>query len=316
MANLAAIRKRIASVTSTRQITSTMEMVARTKIHRAQGRVERAEPYAKAMRALLSNLADKYAEPVPLATPHDEIRRSLVILIGSDRGLAGHFNHDIIRRGESLINSLRAEGKEVDLILCGKVLINYFTYRNEKPVLAFRDLSEKPHVDESNTIAEYLVNQYLDNKIDEVFALYNHHRKQSIEQIPVQWRLMPIDMTIFENQRVQIGRQGISERDPRLKNLEGPINYEPSREFVLERLLPEYLSGYLYYMLINSAAGEQVSRQAAMKNATDNADDILHDLHLLYNHVRQDAITTEINEIVGGAEGLTDVDDRRSRRMQ
>ena len=241
MANLAAIRKRIASVTSTRQITSTMEMVARTKIHRAQGRVERAEPYAKAMRALLSNLADKYAEPVPLATPHDEIRRSLVILIGSDRGLAGHFNHDIIRRGESLITSLRAEGKEVDLILCGKVLINYFTYRKEQPVLAFRDLSEKPHVDESNTIAEYLVNQYLDN----------HHRKQSIEQIPVQWRLMPIDMTIFENQRVQIGRQGISERDPRLKNLEGPINYEPSREFVLERLLPEYLSGYLYLSLIH-----------------------------------------------------------------
>lgn len=303
MASLQALRKRIASVTSTRQITSTMEMVARTKIPRAEARIKRAEPYARAMRELLTNLTDPHGEPVPLATPHDEERNALVIVVSADRGLAGRFNVSVLKQAEELIVRLRTAGKHVDLAVSGKVGIRYFEYRGEKPVMAFRDCSENPRTEIADTISDYMVNHYLDGSLDECWAVYNHH-KNAVEQIPVLWQLMPIDMGMFSSQRVQLGNIGISAPDPRLKHMEGKVNYEPSREFVLERLLPEYLAGYLFYMLINSSAGEQVSRQAAMRSATDNADEILEDLHLLYNHLRQDSITNEINEIVGGAEAL------------
>ncbi len=305
MATLHDISRRIASVDSTRKITSTMEMVARTKIFRAQRRVHRAEPYARFMREMLTNMADEYAEPVPLATPHDEVKNTLIIVIASDRGLCGHFNNDVLRLAEQRIRTCQKEGKHFELILCGKVAVNFFKYKGYTPVQAFIDQSASPTVEQADGIADYLVESYLGNTIDEVFAIYNHHRG-ALTQIPVEWRLMPIDMAAFDPHHVHFGRGGISDRDPRLKHLMGRIEYEPNREYVLERMLPEYLSGYVYYMLINSAAGEQVARQVAMRSATDNADEILGELRLLYNHMRQDAITTELNEIVGGEEALED----------
>lgn len=312
MATLHDISRRISSVASTRKITATMEMVAKTKIFRSQRRVSRAKPYARFMREMLTNMADKYAEPVPLATPHDEVKTSLIIVITSDRGLCGHFNNDVLRLTEKRIRTCQREGKRYELILCGKVAVNFFKHHDVEPVQSFTDLSASPTVEQADAIADYLVEYYLAGAIDEVFAIYNHHRG-ALTQIPVEWRLMPIDMAAFDPHHVRFGR-GISDRDPRLKHLLGPIEYEPSREYVLERMLPEYLAGYLYYMLINSAAGEQVARQVAMSSATDNADEILDTLKLLYNHMRQDAITTELNEIVGGEEALDDELRPRARK--
>lgn len=280
-----------------------MEMVAKTKIFRAQRRVDRSEPYARFMREMLTNMAEEYAEPVPLATPHDETKNTLIIVIASDRGLCGHFNNDIIRMAEARMRACEEQGKTFQLILCGKVVVNYFKYRGFTPIQAFTDLSASPTVEQADAIADYLVHSYLAGEIDEVYATYNHHRGV-LTQIPVEWRLMPIDMSAFDPHHVRLGSEGITGRDPRLSHMRGRINFEPSREFVLERMLPEYLAGYLYYMLINSAAGEQVARQVAMQSATENADDILSELKLIYNHMRQDAITTEINEIVGGQDGL------------
>lgn len=305
MPTLHDISRRISSVTSTRKITATMEMIAKTKIYRSQRRVKRAKPYARFMREMLSNMADKYAEPVPLATPHDEIKHTVVIVITSDRGLCGHFNNDVLRLAEKRIATCSREDKEVGLILCGKVAVNFFRARGYTPIQAFVDQSASPTVEQADAVADYLVEYYLANEVDEVFAIYNHHRG-ALTQIPVEWRLMPIDMAAFDPHHVRFGRSGISDKDPRLKHLMGRIDYEPNREYVLERMLPEYLAGYLYYMLINSAAGEQVAREVAMRSATDNADEILSELKLLYNHMRQDAITTELNEIVGGEEALED----------
>lgn len=305
MPTLHDISKRIDSVASTRKITSTMEMVARTKIHRAQERVRRARPYARFMREMLSNMADKYAEPVALATPHDEVRTSVIIVITSDRGLCGHFNHDVIKLADKQIALCKDAGKRVELILCGKVAMRYYAHRGHPTTRSFWNQSASPTVEQANAIADLLVENYLSGAIDEAFAIYNHHRG-SLVQIPVQWRLMPIDMAAFDPHHIRFDQGGISDKDPRLKNMMARIEYEPNREYVLERLLPEYLSGYLFYMLINSAAGEQVARQLAMSTATDNADDLLGTLKSLYNHIRQEAITTELNEIVGGSENLED----------
>ncbi|WP_251197253.1 ATP synthase F1 subunit gamma [Anaerotardibacter muris] len=305
IATLHDIARRINSVDSTRKITATMEMVAKTKIYRSARRVARAKPYARFMREMLTNMADRYDEPVPLATPHDETKRAMIIVITSDRGLCGHFNNDAIRLAEMRIRHCQEASIECDLILCGKVAVNYFKYRGFEPIQSFTDLSASPTVEQADGIADYLVRSYLANTIDEVYAIYNHHRG-ALVQIPVEWKLMPIDMAAFDPHHVDFGLGGISDRDPRLKHMMGRINYEPSREYVLERLLPEYLAGYIYYMLINSAAGEQVARQVAMRSATDNADDILRELRLVYNHVRQDSITTELNEIVGGEEALAE----------
>lgn len=197
----------------------------------------------------------------------------------------------------------QSRGCGVEVIACGKIAINYFAYRGLRPVIAFRDLSGDPRPEQADTIADYLVEAYLSGKIDEVYAFYNHAR-DVYKQIPAMWKIMPIDMNMFFEQQMAGNAQGISDYDPKLTHLQGYINYEPSREAVLDRLLPEYLNGYLNYMLINSAAGEQAARQIAMHNATENAEELLDELNLSYNHVRQNTITTEITEISSGADAL------------
>lgn len=304
MATLHDIQKRITSVTATHQITSTMEMISRTKIKRAKRRVDRAEPYAREMRKLLTVLSDPNGEPVALATPHDSVRKVVLVVITSDRGLAGQFNNNILQLAQRTLKKYEQRECQVEIIACGKVGINYFTYRGYKPVIAFRDLSGDPRPEEADTIADYLVDAYLSGTIDEVYAFYNHS-KNLYEQVPAMWKIMPINMNMFFEQRMAGNAQGIADQDPQLKQLQGYINYEPSREAVLSKLLPDYLNGYLNYMLINSAEGEQAARQIAMHNATENARELLDDLKLIYNHVRQNAITTEITEISSGAEALT-----------
>ena len=304
MATLHDIQKRISSVTATYQITSTMEMISRTKIMRAKRRVDRAEPYAREMRQLLRTLSNPNGEPVALATPHDSVKTVALVVITSDRGLAGQFNNSILHMAQRTLNQCRAMGCQVEIIACGKIGINYFTYRGYKPVIAFRGLSGDPRPEEADTIVDYLVDSYLSGQIDEVYAFYNH-AKEIYKQVPAMWKIMPIDMNMFFEQQMAGSAHGISDNDPRLAEMQGYINYEPNREAVLDRLLPDYLNGYLNYMLINSAEGEQAARQIAMHNATENAQELLDELKLAYNHVRQNTITTEIAEISSGADSLT-----------
>ena len=200
MGNLHDISRRISSVASTRKITSTMEMVAKTKIYRSQRRVSRAEPYARVMREMLTNMAEEYADPVPLATPHDDIRHNAIIVITSDRGLCGHFNNDVLRLAEKRVRTCEQEGKQVSLILCGKVAVNFFKHKGYTPIQSFIDQSASPTIEQADAIADYLVEYYLANELDEAFALYNHHHG-ILSQTPVEWRLMPIDMAAFDADR-------------------------------------------------------------------------------------------------------------------
>lgn len=305
MANLHDIERRINSVESTKQITRTMQMVAAAKIRHSMERVEHATPYRNAMYELLSNLSLLGETNAVLTKPHDEIKNTLLIVVTSDRGLAGGFNSSVLRRADKIMKECKAEGKNVTVAACGKKAIAYFKYRNADTVLAFRDLSADPRVEESDTLTDYCIEKYTAGELDEVFVLYNHS-KNAAEQQLIEEVLLPINLASFRPEGAVFNYGAITETDQDDVDLQGSFEYEPDETEVLDQLLPEYMAGYLFYVLIDSAAAEQAARRNAMKNATDNANDMIETLNRVYNRVRQGAITTELNEIVGGAEALED----------
>lgn len=309
MPNLHDIERRINSVSSTKQITRTMEMVAAAKIRRASERVMNALPWESAVSDMLISTA-KYAplNAEPLLMTHDEVKRSLVIVVTSDRGLAGGFNSNVLRHAEKLIKEKERQGIEVEVIACGKKAIGYFSYRGIKPVFEFRDLSADPTYEQAAQISQYAGDGYHYGRLDEVIIVFNH-AKNAAEQTLIEQQVLPINMQRFSD---LLGLKP-KEKDPyeflKTKDLEsipGDIDFEPSAESVMFYLMRAYLRNTFYYALIDSAAGEQGARRNAMKSATDNANEMVETLTRVYNRVRQGAITTEINEIVGGAAALED----------
>ena len=293
MPNLHDIERRINSVQSTKKITRTMEMVAAAKIRFASERVEKATPYSDSMAEMLADVATRVGgSENALLTKHDEVKNVLLVVIVSDRGLAGGFNSNILRLAEHFIKDKTAAGAQVHVAACGKKAIGYFTYRDITPVLEFAGLSADPTVEEAMTIAQYAISGYVEGNLDEVVLLYNHP-KNAAEQVVRQESLLPVDASA-------LSREGYG------AEAAGDVDFEPSAEAVLDRLLPAYVRTMVYHALIDSAAGEQGARRNAMKAATDNANEMAETLTRMYNRVRQGAITTEINEIVGGAAALED----------
>lgn len=333
MPNLKDIEKRINSVNSTKQITRTMEMVAAAKIRRATERMVAATPYADSMVETLGYLATRTKGlDNPLLQEHDEIKNVLIVVVVSDRGLAGGFNSNVFRHIENLVKRKRAEGAEVQVAACGKRAIAYFNYRKIKTVLEFRDISADPTPDEAATLSSYAISGYQDGSLDEVIVVYNH-AKNAAEQTLREEQILPIDTSHFEAGRigsasglgmessdalagdaraaavqaatesvVAAARATAAETSPAIK--QGDVAFEPGEETVLNGLLPAYVRTVFYHALIDSAAAEQGARRTAMKSATDNANEIHDTLNRIYNRVRQGAITTEISEIVGGAAAL------------
>lgn len=293
MPNLHDIQRRINSVQSTKKITRTMEMIAAAKIRSASERCEKATPYSESMAEMLADVASRVGgNENALLQKRDEVKNVLLIVVVSDRGLAGGFNSNILRQAEHYIKDMNAAGANVHVAACGKKAIGYFTYRNVKPVLEFAGLSADPTVEEAMTIAQYAISGYEEGALDEVVLLYNHP-KNAAEQVVRQEDLLPVDASAL----AASAEEGESS---------GDVDFEPSAEAVLDRLLPAYVRTMVYHALIDSAAGEQGARRNAMKAATDNANEMAETLNRMYNRVRQGAITTEINEIVGGAAALED----------
>ncbi len=306
MPNLHDIERRINSVTSTKQITRTMEMVAAAKIRRASERVENALPWACSISDMLISTA-KYAplSSEPLLQVHDEVKRALVVVVASDRGLAGGFNSSVLKHADKLIHRLESEGVEVEVAACGKKAIGYFNYRGIKPVFEFAGHSADPTYEEAAELSLYTGDGYHYDKLDEVFIVYNH-AKNAAEQTLVEQQVLPIKEESYAdllglNEGENVFKQFL-EQD--LEKLPGDVDFEPDAESVMFYLMKAYLRNCFYYALIDSAAGEQGARRNAMKSATDNANEMVSTLTRLYNRVRQGAITTEINEIVGGAAAL------------
>lgn len=307
MPNLHDIERRINSVSSTKQITRTMEMVAAAKIRRATEHAENALPWANIISNMLISTA-KYAplDTEPTLQKHEELKKAVVVVVTSDRGLAGGFNSNVLRHAEKVIKEKERQGIEVEVIACGKKAISYFTYRGIKPVFEFRNLSADPTYEEAAEISQYTGDGYHYGRNDEVILIFNH-AKNNAEQTLIQQQVLPVDLTPYAD---ILGLKPKEEdvfdyfREKDLESLPGDIHFEPDAETCLFELMKAYLRNTYYYALIDSAAAEQGARRSAMKSATDNANEMVETLTRLYNRVRQGAITTEITEIVGGAAAL------------
>lgn len=290
MTKVREIKRRIKSVDSTQQITKTMEMVAAAKIRKAQEGIESARPYAMKMMEVLSDVAQYVGEGEhPLLEIHPSIEKVLVLALTSDRGLCGPFNTNIIRATEEIIARESKAGKKVELILVGRKGVSYFTYIGHKPLNQYQGFSDSPTVESAREISKKLMSMYTALETDQVYLVFNHF-KSVVEQSPVEYQLLPIQ------------EESVSEEPERI--LKGEYLFEPGAAEVLYRLLPSYIEALIYRALLESAASEHGARRTAMKNATDNAAEMINELTISFNRARQAIITQEISEIVGGAEAL------------
>jgi F-type H+-transporting ATPase subunit gamma len=250
-----------------------------------------------------------------------------VVVVVSDRGLAGGFNSNVLRAADRFIAKMKASGLECEIITCGKKALGYFNYRNLPVALSFKDQSADPTVDQAREIASFLIDSYVNNKIDQVVIFYNH-AKNVADQVPRTEQVLPIesvsyhevgeaeDGAVYLDESAKAAAAGASEKLAQARQrveaassadaLQGNFDYEPSMEAVLNELLPAYVETRIFHALLDSAAGEQGARRKAMKAATDNATEMVTTLTRIFNRARQGAITTEITEIVGGAAALED----------
>jgi F-type H+-transporting ATPase subunit gamma len=281
------LKGRIKSVENTRKITRTMEMVATSKMKRAQDRVVAARPYAHALADVISSLySPDLAERFPLLRQPAEQRRVALIVLTSNRGLAGAFNANLIKEARNKIAELERAGAQVDVHVIGKKGLGYFKYVGRALASQRIDVTDKPTAENAAEIVDALMADYIAAKLDGVYVTYS--KFNSVLSTPATTdQILPV--TPPEK------KEGAAERDYLLF---------PSAEAILTELLPSYVRNAVYRALVETVAGEQAARRTAMKNATDNASDIITILRRTYNRARQAQITQEIAEIVGGAAAL------------
>ena len=301
------LKGRIRSVQNTRKITKTMELVATSKLKRAQDRIIAARPYAEALREVLADLyapdlADRFPllrRPAPPAKGGP--RRAALILLTSNRGLAGGFNSNLIKEARRRIESLEAEGYTVDLHGVGKKGIGFFKYLGRKLAQERLDVGDRPTAEHAAQIVEPLIEAYARGELASV-DLVQARFISALQTPPATIRILPV-ATAGTRESGEAGKDAEHEqRRPSGKT----ANYilSPNAEAILEQLLPLYVRNMVYRGLVETAAAEHGARRTAMKNATDNAGEILELLKRTYNRQRQAQITQEIAEIVGGAAAL------------
>jgi len=290
------LKRRIRSVTKTRQITRTMEMVSTSKLKRATDRVYAARPYAESLMGVIGRLIDpELQERYALLRKPETVRRAAVVLITSNRGLAGAFNVNLIREARRLMDRLRGQNVEVELHAIGRKGISFFRFRRESMASTRTDITDRPSVEDADTVIEPLRERFERGELDEVYVVYAQFRS-ALSTPPGVMRLLPVQAEVKEEQREAERRGG-----------RGYVaNYElsPSADEILSKLLPLYVRNSMYRALVETAAAEHGARRTAMKNATDNAGEMIDVLSRTYNRARQAQITQEIAEIVSGAAAL------------
>jgi F-type H+-transporting ATPase subunit gamma len=287
------IKRRIRSVRNTRKITRAMELVAAAKLRRAQARIEAMRPYAERMQELMVGTARASASVrgLPLLQRR-EVRRTAVVPLTGDRGLAGAFNAQILREAFTLERELRGEGTEVRWLVAGKKGMSTLRFRRYELTQAWTGFSDSPHYADAQAIAHRLAELYAEQEIDQVVVIYNHFESALVQRV-VRQEVLPIPEQVLET------------GDEHDRALLGDFIYEPEPEQILERLLPVYVETELYRALLESAASEQGARMTAMRNASKNAAELIDNLTLQMNRARQAEITQEILEVVAGADALT-----------
>ena len=285
------------------QITRTMEMISTARIQKALARAEEASPYKDAITNMLANVAGAgFDDSQPLLRAHDEEKNVLFIIIASDRGLAGGFNILQQRTVEREMEKLSEQGIKSSVITCGRKPTEYFTYRKVKPVLSFVGISSEPNMDEADRIASYVMDGYSNGSIDRVELLY-WHAKNRVDQEQVSEQLLPVSREALMMPNQPRDPEALSEVEHKPFS---DYSFEPSAQEVLGYLMPAYLRTVIFHALLDSAAAEHGARRRAMQSAPDNANEVLGTLSRTFNRERQGAITTELNEIIGGASALED----------
>jgi F-type H+-transporting ATPase subunit gamma len=287
------LKGRIKSVENTRKITRTMEMVATSKMKRAQDRVVAARPYANALTEVISSLySPDLAERFPLLRQPAQPRRVALVVLTSNRGLAGGFNANLIKQARAQIVELERAGVQVDVHVIGKKGLGYFKYVGRALASQRIDITDRPTAENAAEIVDGLMADYIAGTIDGVYVTYSKFNSV-LSTPPTTDRILPVTPPAAKA-GAGSGGAGV-QRDYLLF---------PSAEAILTELLPSYVRNSVYRALVETVAGEQSARRTAMKNATDNAGDILNVLRRTYNRARQAQITQEIAEIVGGAAAL------------
>jgi F-type H+-transporting ATPase subunit gamma len=287
------LRRRIKSVQSTKKITRAMELIAASRIVKAQARVQAAQPYAEGITGVVRDLAAASAGSTnPLLSPREEINTVAHIAITADRGLCGGYNSTIVRTTEAQMRLHEALGHRNVLITAGRKSENYFRFREVPIDASFSGFSENPSYEDARAIASQVSSRFIDGDIDLVQLIYTSFvsaGRQEVVIVP----LMPLDTSDI-----------VDDEEAKPEGPSASYEFEPEPEAILDALLPRYAEARIFAALLNAAASEHAFRQRAMKAATDNADDLITTLSRIMNRARQDAITTEIMEIVGGAEAL------------
>jgi F-type H+-transporting ATPase subunit gamma len=313
VASLREYRARIRATQATKKITRAMELIAASRIIKAQQRAAAATPYARELTRAISALATYSRVDHPLTTEPENPQRAGILLITSDRGLAGPYSSAVIKEAERLTEKLHAEGKEVSLFVTGRKGIGYYHFRRRPVEKSWQGFSDNPVYDNARGIADTVIAAYMaghpdgekpdreaDDEtaatpvepIDELHVVFTRFRSMLVQQ-PDVIRMMPLEVVE-------------AEEEPEEEEVLPLYEFEPSPEDVLDALLPRYVESRLFFCLMQAAASELAARQRAMKSATDNAQDLIEKYTRIANQARQAGITQEISEIVGSANALAD----------
>jgi F-type H+-transporting ATPase subunit gamma len=294
-------RARIKSTESMKKITRAMELIAASRIIKAQQRAQAAAPYARELTRAVSAVATYSNVDHALTVEPEDPKKAAVLIVTSDRGLAGAYSSSVIKEAERLIEKLRGEGKEVDLYTSGRKGEAYFKFRQREVVQAWTGFSDQPTYDVAAEIGATLIATFLADAedsdsdvrdVDEVHVVYTRFRSM-LSQEPTAVRLLPLEVV-----------EGTEAPDK--ADLLPLYEFEPSPSEVLDSLLPRYVQSRIFFALLQAAASELAARQKAMKAATDNADELIKKYKRIANQARQAGITQEISEIVGGVNALAD----------
>ncbi|QWF23817.1 F0F1 ATP synthase subunit gamma [Nocardioides sp. LMS-CY] len=288
-------RARIKSTESMKKITRAMELIAASRIIKAQQRAQSAAPYARELTRAVSAVATFSNVDHPLTTEPENATRAAVLVVTSDRGLAGAYSSSVIKEAERLAEKLREEGKQVATYICGRKGETYFKFRGRSVVRSWTGFSDQPSLEAAHEVSQALISAFVDEEgegVDEVHVVFTRFRSMLVQE-PTAVRLLPLE--------VVEGTEAPSKEEAL------PLyEFEPSAEAVLDSLLPRYVESRIFFALLQAAASELAARQKAMKSATDNAEELIKKYTRIANQARQAGITQEISEIVGGVNALAD----------
>ncbi len=295
-AQLRVYRRRIKSVQATKKITKAMELIASSRIVKAQQRVDASLPYTsellRAITAVVSNSNAKH----PLLTAPESRKRAAVILITADRGLAGAYSTAVLKEGEALNSLLKEEGVEAEHFLVGRKSVGYYKFRERAIAASWTGFTDQPTYDDAKEIAATVTEAFnksaAEGGVDEIHLVYTHFVNMGVQEVRVR-RILPVEV---------VEMSAADAKDAKVLPL---YEFEPGPEAVLDALMPRYVENMVYTALLLAAASEHAARRRAMKSASDNAEDLIKNLARMANQARQAEITQEISEIVGGADALS-----------